>query len=41
VTALKRTNPRTQFTVVPTGDHYDSMIEKGIPTGIAFLKSLK
>ncbi|MES2707882.1 MAG: hypothetical protein V4726_14920 [Verrucomicrobiota bacterium] len=25
---------------VPNGDHYDSMIEKGIPAGIAWLKKL-
>lgn len=28
----------TRFLSVPTGEHYDSMIEQGIPAGIAFIK---
>jgi hypothetical protein len=28
----------SKLLTVPTGEHYDSMIEQGIPAGIAFIK---
>ncbi|HZO86870.1 MAG TPA: prolyl oligopeptidase family serine peptidase [Chthonomonadaceae bacterium] len=37
---LKKTNPNVTFVQVPTGDHYESMIQQGIPKAIAWLKSL-
>jgi len=40
VDALKRTNRNVKFVRVLTGDHYQSMIDQGIPAGIAFFKSL-
>jgi dipeptidyl aminopeptidase/acylaminoacyl peptidase len=36
--ALKKTNANVVFLEVPTGDHYDSMIQQGIPAGIGWLK---
>jgi dipeptidyl aminopeptidase/acylaminoacyl peptidase len=39
--ALKKTNPSVALSHVATGDHYDSMIEEGIPQGINWLKNLK
>ncbi len=38
---LKRTNGSVTLSHVATGDHYDSMIEEGIPQGIRWLKNLK
>lgn len=35
---LKETNPRVTFVRVQTGDHYDSMIQQGIPAGIQWLR---
>jgi dienelactone hydrolase len=40
VEKLKQTNPSVTFQTVPTGDHYSSMINPGIPMGIKWLKSL-
>lgn len=37
---VKATNPNVTFIRVPTGDHYDSMIEQGIPDAIRWLQSL-
>jgi dienelactone hydrolase len=37
---LKATNEHVTFSRVPTGDHYDSMINQGIPQGIQWLGSL-
>ena len=41
VKALKRTNHNVTFLRVPTGNHYDSMIQQGIPNGIAWLNRLR
>ncbi|HJQ37966.1 MAG TPA: prolyl oligopeptidase family serine peptidase [Thermoanaerobaculia bacterium] len=38
VKALQKTNPRVTFVRVPSGDHYDSMIEEGVPQAIRWLK---
>jgi dipeptidyl aminopeptidase/acylaminoacyl peptidase len=38
--AVKRTNANVTFARVPTGNHYDSMIEQGIPQAIRWLQSL-
>jgi dipeptidyl aminopeptidase/acylaminoacyl peptidase len=38
---LKKTNPNVTLVRVPSGNHYDSMIQQGIPTGIRWLKGLK
>ncbi len=38
--ALKNAGKQVTFVRVPTGDHYQSMIDKGIPGGIAFMESL-
>lgn len=35
---LKQHNPNVTLQTVPAGDHYDAMIEQGIPAGIAWLK---
>ena len=35
---LSRTNSQVTFARVPTGDHYDSMIQQGIPRGIAWIE---
>ncbi len=40
VELLKQTNSAVTFHSVPTGGHYQSMIRKGIPQGIQWLKSL-
>ena len=37
---LKKTNPRVTFERVATGDHYDSMVEKGVPKGVQWLRGL-
>jgi len=39
--ALSAHNPHVTFKQVPTGDHYFSMIEQGIPAGIRWLKQLQ
>ena len=36
---LKQAGKDVTFVTVPTGDHYDSMIEEGIPKAIAWLKT--
>jgi dipeptidyl aminopeptidase/acylaminoacyl peptidase len=38
---LKKTNPSVTLAHVPTGDHYNSMINEGIPQGINWLNTLK
>ena len=38
--ALRAAGKSVQFTRVPHGGHYQSMIDQGIPGGIAFFKSL-
>jgi acetyl esterase/lipase len=38
VELLRETNPRVTFQTVETGDHYEAMIEQGIPAGIRWLK---
>jgi dipeptidyl aminopeptidase/acylaminoacyl peptidase len=37
---VRKTNPKVDFVRVPTGDHYDSMIQQGIPGAIKWFKSL-
>jgi len=37
--ALRDAGAEVTFETVPTGDHYDSMIEAGIPRGIAWLQA--
>jgi dienelactone hydrolase len=37
--ALNAASKTVQLMRVPTGDHYDSMIQQGIPAGIEFFKS--
>lgn len=39
--ALEKTNSRLTFARVATGDHYDSMIEQGIPQALRWLSSLR
>lgn len=39
VQVLKRTNKAVTVKTVPTGGHFDSMIEKGIPAAIEFFRS--
>lgn len=36
---LSARNPAVTLKIVPTGDHYDSMIEEGIPEAIEWLKT--
>ena len=38
VTELEAKNPQTTLVTVANGNHYDSMIEEGIPRAIAWLK---
>jgi dipeptidyl aminopeptidase/acylaminoacyl peptidase len=38
--SVKRSNHNVTFVRVPTGNHYDSMIQQGIPKAIAWFKSL-
>lgn len=38
--AVRRTNPHVTFVRVPTGDHYQSMIDQGIPHAIHWLLAL-
>jgi len=40
VETLKKTNPRVTFVRATRGDHYDSMIEEGMPKAIRWLQSL-
>jgi dipeptidyl aminopeptidase/acylaminoacyl peptidase len=40
VAALKKTNPRVTFVRGTRGDHYQSMIEDGVPQAIQWLRSL-
>lgn len=40
VESLKKTNPRVTFVRGTRGDHYDSMIEEGMPKAIAWLRGL-
>ena len=40
VEALKRINPKVTFAVVARGNHYQSMIQQGIPQAIDWLKHL-
>jgi dipeptidyl aminopeptidase/acylaminoacyl peptidase len=40
VESLKKTNPRVTFVRGASGDHYDSMIEEGMPKAIAWLRGL-
>jgi dipeptidyl aminopeptidase/acylaminoacyl peptidase len=37
---LRKTNPNVTFVGADSGDHYDSMIEQGIPAGIRWLKEI-
>ncbi len=37
---LQKTNPSVTFVAADLGDHYDSMIEQGIPAGIRWLKEI-
>jgi dipeptidyl aminopeptidase/acylaminoacyl peptidase len=37
---LQKTNPSVTFAAADSGDHYDSMIEQGIPAGIRWLKEI-
>lgn len=37
---LQKTNAHVTFSRVPTGNHYNSMIQQGIPQGIAWLQHL-
>jgi dipeptidyl aminopeptidase/acylaminoacyl peptidase len=39
-TTLKKTNPNVVVVQVSKGNHYDSMIQEGIPKGIQWLKGL-
>lgn len=41
VESLKKTNPRVTFVRAKGGDHYDSMIEEGLPQGIEWLRGLE
>jgi dipeptidyl aminopeptidase/acylaminoacyl peptidase len=38
--ALKKTNPNVTFVRATHGDHYDSMIEEGLPKAIGWLRAL-
>lgn len=40
VEALQKTNPRVTFVRGTRGDHYDSMIEEGVPRAIRWLRDL-
>lgn len=37
---VQRTNAHTTYVRVPTGDHYDSMIQQGVPQAIRWLQAL-
>jgi len=41
VEALKKTNPRVTFVRAERGDHYDSMIDEGVPQAIRWLRDLQ
>lgn len=36
---VKKTNPRVTFVRVESGDHYDSMVEEGVPRAIEWLQT--
>lgn len=38
--AVRKSNSKVDFVRVPTGEHYNSMIQQGIPRAIAWFKSL-
>ena len=38
---LKKTNPRVTFVRAERGDHYDSMVEEGVPQAIRWLRDLQ
>lgn len=38
---IKEKNPQIAFVAVPEGDHYDSMIQQGIPRAIEWLKGVR
>jgi len=38
--ALSKTNPRVKYVRATRGDHYESMIEEGVPEAIAWLRGL-
>jgi acetyl esterase/lipase len=40
VAGVRNRNPNSQYMEVPSGGHYDSMIQQGIPAGIVFLKKV-
>ncbi len=40
VSELKKVNPNVTFITVNEGDHYDSMIQQGIPKGIEWLNKI-
>lgn len=40
VTELQKSNPNITFITVNKGDHYDSMIQQGIPKGIEWLNKI-
>jgi dipeptidyl aminopeptidase/acylaminoacyl peptidase len=40
VSELQKNNPNVTFITVNEGDHYDSMIQKGIPKGIEWLNKI-
>ena len=37
---MQKSGVNATFSKVPTGDHYDSMIEQGIPAAIGWLKTI-
>jgi dipeptidyl aminopeptidase/acylaminoacyl peptidase len=37
---VKKSNPNVTLVVVPRGGHYESMLDEGIPKGIAWLKQM-
>ncbi|MCB1234855.1 MAG: prolyl oligopeptidase family serine peptidase, partial [Verrucomicrobiae bacterium] len=41
IDALSRMNASVKLRTVPTGGHYESMIEKGIPAGIDWIRSME
>jgi dipeptidyl aminopeptidase/acylaminoacyl peptidase len=40
VAALRKTNPRVTYVRGTRGDHYESMVDEGVPKAIAWLKGL-
>jgi dipeptidyl aminopeptidase/acylaminoacyl peptidase len=41
VAAVRKTNPQVTLITAPTGGHYDSMINEGIPKGIQWLRKIQ